>query len=385
MPTAILYTHDLIPGREHLIPWRTLIEFAAVLNENGYNATILSGVSSSQNEEWAFGGVTIRYAPKPSPQLMQIINGESPDFIIWPVTWFVNKRSFAVLSQIKAKRMVYFPGGLYKLNYFFRALKYVDFRSLLPYLVESVYPKKLTVSNLKKNGIDHAICFTQLTLDRLIQAGWDKAKGSAIYPGFDALPEQADELIYNRYFADRPKKYFLFMGSPSPIRGSGFLIDAINHISSSSADIAFVFLIRSDKGVSDVQFNKKLKTLNGKERCIVINEKLSRNQLLPFIKNAHSVILPFLIIPSEVPVTFYEVLNIGKPVITLDNGGTTDHLKDFLYIAKGNPKDLSEQIEYCFNDRNNYTNKVQLISKHFANKYTWDTFATHIIELIKRQ
>ena len=52
----IFFTIDCFKGREHLMPWRTILEVAKVMVEYGYEASILNACSNSEDVidyDWA--------------------------------------------------------------------------------------------------------------------------------------------------------------------------------------------------------------------------------------------------------------------------------------------------------------------------------------------
>ena len=93
-------------------------------------------------------------------------------------------------------------------------------------------------------------------------------------------------------------------------------------------DALVLFVLRNDVGSENERLLSKLKKLISPENFIVINEKLNRHQLKSLITHSRAVLLPFIIVPSEIPLTFIEVLSTGTPVITMKNAGTTEYLKE---------------------------------------------------------
>lgn len=67
----------------------------------------------------------------------------------------------------------------------------------------------------------------------------------------------------------------------------------------------------------------------------MINDELSAAQLKAFFEQAYAVVLPFICIPAEVPITYYEVMSCGTPVVSYPNAGTTEYLADGIKISKG--------------------------------------------------
>ena len=75
--------------------------------------------------------------------------------------------------------------------------------------------------------------------------------------------------------------------------------------------------------------------LRNKEKVAVINDELSAAQLKAFFEQAYAVVLPFICIPAEVPITYYEVMSCGTPVVSYPNAGTTEYLAEGIKMCKG--------------------------------------------------
>ena len=73
-------------------------------------------------------------------------------------------------------------------------------------------------------------------------------------------------------------------------------------------------------------------------------------------------------IPSEVPLTFFELLCCGTPVITFRNGGTTDYLHDGLLISDKSVHGLTNALKLAWKDaqlRDNLSNNgKRIMSTH---------------------
>ena len=92
--------------------------------------------------------------------------------------------------------------------------------------------------------------------------------------------------------------------------------------------------------------------------------------------------LPFVVVPSEVPVTYLEVMSCGTPVITFDNGGTTRLLKDGLLIANKSVEGLAKTMDKAWEDVELH-DKLSANALHMMKEYpTWDEVADQWIKLI---
>lgn len=116
--------------------------------------------------------------------------------------------------------------------------------------------------------------------------------------------------------------------------GATLAIKAFDKVATKLPDIKMIMLMRRDVSSDFSTFEKAVLEIKHKDRFIICYDKLTHGQLFHYFKSAWAVLLPFLIIPSEIPLTYFEVMGLGTPVITFDNGGTTEYLNKGLLIAR---------------------------------------------------
>lgn len=127
--------------------------------------------------------------------------------------------------------------------------------------------------------------------------------------------------------------------------------------------------MRRDVSSDFSEFERLVQSIQHKNQILICYDRLTPQQLKACFSAAYAVLLPFLLIPSEIPLTYFEVMSCGTPVISFRNEGTTDYLHSALKIApKRNFRDLAQTIVgLCRNptERNSLANKAQeLMSKH---------------------
>ena len=145
--------------------------------------------------------------------------------------------------------------------------------------------------------------------------------------------------------------------------------EKLDQIAEKLPGIRMVMLMRKDVSSDFTEFDKAVKQISHKDRCVISYEKLTHEQLLGAFREAWAVLLPFLIVPSEIPLTYFEVMQQGTPVLTFNNGGTTDYLCEGLKIAKQRSiKSLAKAIEeICINAKERKQladNAIRLMSNH---------------------
>ena len=96
------------------------------------------------------------------------------------------------------------------------------------------------------------------------------------------------------------------------------------------------------------------------------------------------MVLPFKLVPSDVPISILEAMILGVPVISTDINGISELLKDNrgVLINKGDYRQLAKSIERLYLD-NDYYNAISQTGKHYVmNNMHWQKTGDKFIELI---
>lgn len=390
-------TVDLYPGREWLMPWRTVIEVCNRMNAQGIKADVVTVPVSQENNDYNFQGTDIKTAPRDFSAFCRWIENKGYDVLIYPTPFReVLKGNFKVFSNLKIKKIAYFPGGVYSMSNNLALWKYGSFSLAKPYIIDTLTPYRYFTNVMKKCGFSSIVGLSQYTANTIKKSGFPNT--ACILPGKDDFDKLEEDLsIFEKFGIDSKEKYLLFTGAPAPTRGAQVLAEACRLMDEGyrktigddgmviSEKPKVVFLMRHDVGSDFSSFMKAYDRITDKESFQLITEKVTRNELKTLMAHAHGVILPFLVIPSEIPITYFEVLSLGVPIITFDNNGTTEYLKDAILTCKsGDVEGLKRNILklYYMNDlRHGLSSKAkELMESHPS----WDEVTDQWIELINR-
>jgi len=328
-----IHTVDLFPGRERLMPFRTTLEVAEVMLSCGWQADVLnSSVSEYNAEDFTWHNINIIQCPRDFNDLSEWINQRGYDVFIFAATIREGLRNLYAFRNIKCRKIAYIPSGITPKWNAFQLFRYYGTLAKA-WLLEAMTPKTLIASKLKKVGFTDIIGLTEYTTQKIGHS----LSTHTIYPGKDDFENiKVDEDILKSEGL-KGEKFYLFTGAPGQVRGSLLLLKAfdkfINKARGLSAKPKIVFLMRNDVGAKYESFFKTLDSLHNKDCVTVICKNLSISQLKAFMSEAYAVILPFICIPAEIPITYYEVMSCGTPVISFNNAGTTKYLKKGLKTA----------------------------------------------------
>lgn len=364
---VLLYTIEMIKGVEHLMPWRTLVEVAKYAPSEVEIAICSAQIPENVRE---YDGVKIYSIDYGVSALRKFVTNGGWNVVFYPITYRQGLKNMSGLSTINARKVAYIPGGLYPTSGSLKLIQMGEVKRALPYLLDSVIPHSIIAKKLRKVGFEAIVCQAPLTASDAANSGWNKV--ITALPGNELVPEN-ESLVESHYekLGLRGQKFVLFSGAPAPTRGAVFAMKAFDKISTQVPDTKMVMLMRRDVSSDFADFERAVSEIKNKDRFIINYDKITHGQLLCFFKNAWAVMLPFLIVPSEIPLTYFEVMQFGTPVVTFENGGTTDYLKTGLKIAgQRTISSLADAIvEICKNmDERKYLseNSKKIMYKHPA-------------------
>lgn len=379
-----LATVDLLRGRERLMPWRTVIEVAMYARKVGHEAVILTLPVAAVNAEYIYEGVPVQVAPRDFAEFRNYVNCQGFDALYYPTPWREGLKDLSAFASITCRKIAYFPGGSVHFSNVWALGNNAGLSVAKPYLADWLTPYGRTMAKLKDVGFSTVIAQSPYTAETCRKAGFDDVRmivpGKDSFETLDDVPEILDKLRV------KEKKYLLFTGAPAPIRGASLLLKAIDKIVDIDDSICCLFLMRRDVGSDFEIFEKTLAKVRHKENFVISETKLTRNELKTIVAHARAVALPFLLVPSEIPITFFEVLSTGTPVVTFLNGGTTDYLGDsVLASAPGKIKGLVRNLLRIWQDDSLYQKmKHDALSKMELHP-SWDVVSKLWLECVKKQ
>ncbi|MCD8235918.1 MAG: glycosyltransferase [Prevotellaceae bacterium] len=358
-----IYTTDLFHGREHLMPWRTVIEISRRLGQKGHDVIIINGGVENVSLE----GINVVTVNKGYPSLLSFAKERQLDALFVEMKWREALKSLKAFKALPCKKIAYFTGGVYDLQSVFCLKRYASFSDVKPYLLECLSPKCLLGIKLKDAGFNHCIGLTRKTA--VICKIATKIDTACIYPGKDLFDKlKPDYTIIDKYGL-KGQKYICFTGAPAPTRGAEMLLEAICRNKMSNAK--FVFLMRKDVGSNFNKITNYTKRIP-EEKLIIIEDRLSREQLKAFFSSAWYMVLPFIIIPSEVPLTYFEIMQCGTPIITFENGGSSDYLREGMFISPKNISGMVNTLSLAWENSSLRKEKKRAAIRIMQNHPTWD-------------
>ncbi len=376
---VLIAVHNLTVEKCHLMPWRTVCDVVKCMREDKHETYLLSlGDRKTVLHGRLIPEETRQIRKAPSELISDLkieIERTRPDVIFWPIAWRESVRKIKIVTDTNVPVILWFPGGFYSLRACFHALKVVGVRNTLPYLREALSDKKHQVTNFKKYGIKAILAMTTTTADSAVAAGWPETQSYVVPPGKENFNHKSKKtplpaVFFKKWLADKP--FFLFMGPPSGIRGIFELIEAFDLAAGDDREIRLVCLFRSDGMLDSHKVKNTIERCENKDRIYSVWQSLGAEELNSFMAACHTVVMPFVMVPSEIPLAIIEAMAWGKPIITTSPGGTGDFVAEFgLSPRVGDIDALANAMIKLLKDNDFYKEKCQKTIDAYAIHPDW--------------
>jgi glycosyltransferase involved in cell wall biosynthesis len=385
---ALVVIHNLTDRNAHLMPWRTACEVVERGCQKGHDFRLISlgdRTGFIDGQGIPSGTLSVSKDDDLERGLCEFVNEWGGDVILWPVTWREPYRRIKVVGHLGVPIVGYFPGGVYQLTDALYAVKRIGWRKALPYLADAVWPKWVQLARWREHGFCHLITMTAFTANAAVENGWPKNLISVIPPGRDSQEEHfvgaAVPGAFQTWRRNRP--FYMFAGPPSGIRGIYELLKAFDRMADNHKNICLVCLFRSDGLLESAHIAKAINGMVNRERVYCIWESLSRAQLEAFMSECYATVLPFIAVPSEIPLAIIEAMRYEKPVITTMTGGSGDFVRGFGdAVLLGDIGALADSMSRLLVDSNYYRDRCLATREAYASHPTWDTMADQWVECI---
>ena len=337
MASILIASFGLTERNKRLMPWRTVLEVAAGLRSRGHKVVVLSiadvgtTLDPAADMDRAAEHETITILREEIAVMRKtmhhLLNNANFDALFIPVSWSHNCMMRGLLRGFTGIRIAYLPGSVFELRHLLRAVGKLPLADLLPYVAQAVFPAMLVRRALDDLGVKAVIANSDYSRDKLARQITQPVL--TIAPGRDPVLAflRGEELYAHELHAKPP--FFLYMGPPLPIRGAFVLLDAYLKIADSPSVPPLLCLFRSDAHLDIEKIKVDVERRWMHDKLIFVWSSLEPMALQAHIDNAVAIVMPFLVVPSEIPLAVYEAAGMGKTVITTQPHGTGDFVDKF--------------------------------------------------------
>jgi phosphatidyl-myo-inositol dimannoside synthase len=381
----IILTHGLTPQNTRLMPWRYVLEITKGIIATGNYATVITDgtyethvfPSDMPPVEAIKGSLTAS-----NPHYRECTERIKPDVIYIPIA---RRSGFACSASCidGVPHLAYFPSPWYDASHVLKVSGELGFHDVCIYTLESLISGKRLVKSLKRKNIAGIVTVTEYTAQHLVRNGWPKSRVKALPPGADPLEVGYVESEAFKKYRGRlnDEQYLLFMGPPRAIRGIYFLLKAFDLATDSIRTARLVCLLRHSNGDQFDQFKKAVKKMRHNENVVVVEDLLTRDDVFAFINSSRAVALPFLIIPSEIPLAIIETMALGKPVIITETGGSSEFVgKAGTVVPQNDVAALAQSIIEMFSNEVSHTTMCEEAKRIIKDHPCWQDVAQSFLD-----
>ena len=390
---VVIVANGFTHGNVRLQPWRYLYEIAKRLGTGKTVVVVTEGAGDADEELWSegFRVVQSRYlSVRQQPALARLIRSYEPKQLWWSVT----PRTIAywkLLKTISCEKFALITCPLYSYLQLTKAsLAGVPFHELGALWQQRVVPRTLFAHMLRGNVFRKVFVQSHANASILVDAGVQRSKLSVLPVGIDAAdrePISCDvvEEEKKRLGFGESTVTLLYFGAIRKIRGFDALLCAFSRAAGKLAHVQLVVLARGADELLLAEVNRKLARFDLLNKVSVIGGWLSREQVWAHIELSDVVVLPFVIVPSDVPIAVLESMARGKPVI----GSPVDGIPELIsgrgvVVDPLNTGSFARSMLSLINNRDEREN-LGRNARNFMRSYPdWDEIGARLVREVGR-
>lgn len=367
--------YNFIEEKLPLQPWLTINNFARYCDDLGYDVHIVTDSTDIVDSVLNIHTISSLRGSN-SSEIYSVIDKIDPDIFVTLITP-LNLATGSWVSRYKNAKIVGFSSyPFYNFLELLRAVPHVRFSDLKSYLRHLLVPDFLWRRCLHENYLC-VISQSDSGAERLSRLVKSKTSIHSIPPGIDLNEWKPPEKIGK---STKTLK-LLYLGTASSIRGFDVCISAYKSLS--ELDINLTILARGATERQEKVISSDLDQLGIAERTKLVGGWIDRDEMIAYIHSADIVVLPFILVPSELPVSVMEVIACGTPVITTNIDGLPSTVGSAgIIIKQGSVNSLKNAIiDLCNNKQ-----KLKCLNNNCLNMsskmYSWDVMCKKWLEKI---
>lgn len=321
--TTVIVANGISKDNMRLQPWRYLYEIGLRITSKHRVVFITDGDADSAEESWS-EGVTVVYTRFLSVFRQRQLGGLIKAYEPAQVWWSTTPRTLAfwpVLRSLGCPVIALITCPLYSWRELFRAsLAGIPFVQLRALWQQRLVPRWLFIRMLESSVFSKVFTQSKSNRNLLLSHGAIDGKVAVLPVGID----KEDRLpVSSTVISDAKSIFgfedsdcvFLYLGAIRPIRGFDALMEAFPDVVKNEPRVRLVVLARGADDDLCRSIEAQADEKGWGKSLRVIGGWLTREQVWGSIEACDVVILPFVIVPSDVPIAILEALSRGKPVI----------------------------------------------------------------------
>ena len=373
----VFVVYNYIDSKIPLQPWLTIDQVACYMSSHGHCVSVITDVEDPYKSEHYEVLAVKSLRGTNSPEILQHIDRLQPDKLIALVTPLTLATSswYSIAKPKQFYAFVSYP--FYGLQDFITAARYVPFSEMAKFARQLLIPGFIWQRKLNQYFAG-LISQSERTCEVLSKSLHD-ANINLIAPGIDLnkwspvtqLPQSnSDETI------------LIYMGTASDIRGFYLLLDALAKTRSSSLRLKVLARSASKEDVAHLQ--QQVHKRNISEKVVFKGGWLEQQDLKAELSSASAVVLPFVLVQSDLPVAVMEAVAAGVPVITSDIVGSSYLIKNAsIEINAGDVDQLAAALDSLAQDSDRQQELKNACAGHYQKMISWDEMSRQWCEVLE--
>jgi glycosyltransferase involved in cell wall biosynthesis len=330
---ALAISHGFARAKIRRQPWCYVHKVWRYLPEHGIHGVIVSDGYPRLAAYEEIDGVGVHHVRSvrcfpdlKNRPLQSILRSRQPDVVLWDVGT-TSLLHLGTGGLTRAPLVALFTSPTYRLSDVIRVgprLMATEFRHLYVHLLAAATPRFLIRQALARVGFSAIIALTQEAKEGLIGCGVPRDQIHVVAPGVDDEwldPSIShDDIVELRQKAGLEDGTFLvlYLGDPSLPRGPDVLLRAVAQARVHSPHIRVLLLCRRSPGeyaADERRLRRLASNLQQNNAVHFVSGYLPAEEVRHWVSAADLVALPFLVVPSEGPISILEAAAVGKPIV----------------------------------------------------------------------
>ena len=362
-------------------PWNYIYQICSELINSGNAVCVISDGTAKSCQKQKVGSLLVhnvgRIRPWNYKNIVKVLNKEKTDLIIWS---FAPKSIifYPLLKNLGRPVILFISIPLYNLLDILNAQKILGRYNLSLYFQNALIPNSLIRHVVNSKIVRGIITLTQKNKIRLIEFGCIKQKIWLIPHG--RIRNAYKKCVTGKTDSQclktpRQKKSlhnirsFLYMGGPEKIRGLSWLIQASGSALLQNPKLRFTILLRTNDEFFTTVIKSECERYGLFKHVTIIDGILPPQKVIKSIIECDFVVLPFILVPSEVPISILEAIQAGKPIVGTSVDGIPELIKEKGIVIKPGDSDALKKaiLRLAFDD--SYRKKLGGNCKRYMKRY----------------
>lgn len=299
--------YDFVPAKLPLQPWLTLHRVAQRLARRGHSVHVVSDAAEPARIEGVESHAVTSLRGSNAAEMRALLDALRPDAVIFLPTP-LNAATASWLDGLECRRIGFASYPFYSAGELATAARCIGLAEVTQYLRHLLVPKPVWARAIRRR-LHAMVAQSETTAARLTGLLGGAPAALCIPPGID--------LAQWRYRTPAEamggSTRLLYLGAAVPIRGFGIALDALARVEDAKVRLRVLARGADDASLAAIRTAIAVRGLEG--RVEVDGGWIERERLIEEIHAADAVLQPFVLVPSELPVTAMEVIACGTPVI----------------------------------------------------------------------